>query len=466
MKVGGFDTHSSLKDAVATKFRSINSALQAFETEMKAQGVWDQIVLLSSSDFGRTYHTNGAGTDHAWAGNYFLLGGAVNGSQLFGEFPSSFAEDSEVNIGRGGRILPTTPWESVWYGLSEWVGVHTSQMDEVLPNHKNFPNETMFPATSDGIRPGLTVNPMPASPLPPPSPPNAPSPPSLPPVDRCWDWCSNHVDAWSVKCRWAGYSCSDCTQCRALIPPPPTAPASPAPPPRPSLPPPPGFAHRGYSWFASADGGNCQETCDARNLTCVPLREVGYTESSCSTEQAICPNIFPQLASNCGSDGDGPKATPTRCVYRSHNYNGLTCNTRHGPYKMICACGYYALPPPSPPVSPPSPPPPPSPSQPESGWVHRGYSWFASADGGNCQETCDARNLTCVPLREVGYTESSCSTEQAICPNIFPQLASNCGSDGDGPKATPTRCVYRSHNYNGLTCNTRHGPYKMICACA
>ena len=32
--------------------------------------------------------------DHAWGGNYIALGGAVNGSQIFGDFPSSFVETS------------------------------------------------------------------------------------------------------------------------------------------------------------------------------------------------------------------------------------------------------------------------------------------------------------------------------------------------------------------------------------
>jgi uncharacterized protein (DUF1501 family) len=44
----------------------MDNALAAFETELKAQGVWDDTVLLTSSDFGRTYASNGAGTDHAW----------------------------------------------------------------------------------------------------------------------------------------------------------------------------------------------------------------------------------------------------------------------------------------------------------------------------------------------------------------------------------------------------------------
>jgi len=155
---GGFDTHSSLKDQVDSNFQKINAALEAFETEMRAQGLWDDVVLVSSSDFGRTYASNGAGTDHAWGGNYFMLGGAVNGSQLFGEFPSSFVETGDVVISRNGRIIPTTPWESVWYGLAEWFGVNLTDMGDVLPNAANFPNETLFRASATDGRPGLTVS--------------------------------------------------------------------------------------------------------------------------------------------------------------------------------------------------------------------------------------------------------------------------------------------------------------------
>ena len=45
--------------------------------ELKAQNIFDSVVIASESDFGRTLSTNGAGTDHAWAGNYFVLGGKV-----------------------------------------------------------------------------------------------------------------------------------------------------------------------------------------------------------------------------------------------------------------------------------------------------------------------------------------------------------------------------------------------------
>lgn len=96
--------------------------------------------------------------DHAWGGNYIALGGAVNGSQIFGDFPSSFVETSEVVISRNGRIIPTTPWESVWYGLAEWFGVDAAAMATVLPNYVNFPLQSMFRASATGGRPGLTVS--------------------------------------------------------------------------------------------------------------------------------------------------------------------------------------------------------------------------------------------------------------------------------------------------------------------
>ena len=99
-----------------------------------------------------------AAQDHAWGGNYFALGGAVNGSQLFGDFPASFVETSDVVISRNGRIIPTTPWESVWYGAAEWFGVPTTSMAEVLPNVPNFPLDTMFRASATNGRPGLTVS--------------------------------------------------------------------------------------------------------------------------------------------------------------------------------------------------------------------------------------------------------------------------------------------------------------------
>merc|ERR1711924_377746 len=73
--------------------------------ELKAQNIFESVVIASESDFGRTLSSNGAGTDHAWAGNHFVIGGNVNGGRVYNDFPSSLLDGNDQDLGRG-RLLP------------------------------------------------------------------------------------------------------------------------------------------------------------------------------------------------------------------------------------------------------------------------------------------------------------------------------------------------------------------------
>lgn len=56
-------------------FREVNDALDVFSREMKWRHVWNNVTVIQTSDFGRTLNPNGnAGTDHAWGGNYIMMG--------------------------------------------------------------------------------------------------------------------------------------------------------------------------------------------------------------------------------------------------------------------------------------------------------------------------------------------------------------------------------------------------------
>jgi len=138
VELGGFDTHTSNHDVVTSKFAVINTALESFRAEMRAQGVWDSVAVLSASDFGRTLRSNGAGTDHAWGGHHFLVGGGVKGGRMHGAYPSRLDDDGPDVIRSGGRFLPTTSWEGVWHGLATWFGVEDELLPMVLPNMPNF----------------------------------------------------------------------------------------------------------------------------------------------------------------------------------------------------------------------------------------------------------------------------------------------------------------------------------------
>ena len=107
--MGGFDTHFSATNGLQDRFGYVDSAIEGFEKEMKAQGLWNNVTIVTVSDFGRTLTSNGMGTDHAWGGNHLVIGGGVKGGQILGQFPP-LAEESELDVGRG-RLIPTTPWE-------------------------------------------------------------------------------------------------------------------------------------------------------------------------------------------------------------------------------------------------------------------------------------------------------------------------------------------------------------------
>ena len=140
-KSNGWDTHNNFD--LSPLFTPINDALETFKAEMEAQGLWDDVVVLTVSDFGRTLTSNGLGTDHAWGGNHFMAGGSVKGGRILGDYPDNLGPEGSLNVGRG-RLIPTLSWEAMWNGVVEWFGVESSQMSTVLPNVGNFASNQLF----------------------------------------------------------------------------------------------------------------------------------------------------------------------------------------------------------------------------------------------------------------------------------------------------------------------------------
>merc|ERR1712039_83881 len=136
--IGGWDMHTQVEAGLFRRFGDVNQGIGAFVTEMKAQGLWKQVVVASMSDFGRTLDPNAnLGTDHAWAGNHFVLSGALRGEQVFSRCPARLRAGNFADVGRG-RLIPGYPYESYMAPIAKWVGVEASQLGTVFPNLGNF----------------------------------------------------------------------------------------------------------------------------------------------------------------------------------------------------------------------------------------------------------------------------------------------------------------------------------------
>jgi hypothetical protein len=139
VQYGSFDHHGSMPSNLDTKFSDFDAALIPFVDELKAMGLWESTVVVETSDFARTLNPNsGDGTDHAWGGNTFMLGGNVKGGVVKGDYPRDLSDDGHNVLSRG-RVIPSVPYDALWFSVAEWAGVTTaSEMEEILPNVGNF----------------------------------------------------------------------------------------------------------------------------------------------------------------------------------------------------------------------------------------------------------------------------------------------------------------------------------------
>lgn len=136
---GGWDMHGDLLGPQAALLSNVDFALGAFQASLDLLGLSDDVITFTASDFGRTLRSNGAGTDHAWGGNAFVMGGPVDGGKIFGTAPD-LALDSNDDVGYGGRLLPSTSADVYFAEMLRWFGVPALDMASVLPNIANFWN--------------------------------------------------------------------------------------------------------------------------------------------------------------------------------------------------------------------------------------------------------------------------------------------------------------------------------------
>jgi hypothetical protein len=85
------------------------------------------VTTFTASDFARSFTTNGDGTDHAWGGHHSIMGGAVNGGDIYGQYPTLGVDVAGFNNpdNVGGAQIPTTSVDQYGATLGAGSGCRT-----------------------------------------------------------------------------------------------------------------------------------------------------------------------------------------------------------------------------------------------------------------------------------------------------------------------------------------------------
>ncbi|WP_259783021.1 DUF1501 domain-containing protein [Aestuariispira ectoiniformans] len=122
----------------ARRFAALASTLESLATEMSQ--VWNDTVVVVTSEFGRTIRPNGwNGTDNGGATATLVLGGRVKGGRFLGKWPG---------LTTGQQLTPTIDTRSVFKAvLAAQMNIGTKTLDNTV-----FPGSAKLPAVSGIIR--------------------------------------------------------------------------------------------------------------------------------------------------------------------------------------------------------------------------------------------------------------------------------------------------------------------------
>jgi len=141
--IGGFDTHSNVLNDQAGLLATIDAAVGAFQNALIELNIEQNVITFTESEFNRTMNSNNTnGSDHAWGGHHFVIGGPVKGGLGYGTFPNPTLGGPD-DVSNRGLLLPTTSLDQYAATMASWFGVPdaslTGAAGAVFPNLVNFP---------------------------------------------------------------------------------------------------------------------------------------------------------------------------------------------------------------------------------------------------------------------------------------------------------------------------------------
>jgi uncharacterized protein (DUF1501 family) len=88
VSLGSFDTHVNQEGQQQRLFAELNDAVSSFVTDLKSKGRFEDVLIMTFSEFGRRVSQNASGgTDHGTANNIFLISGGLKQKGLINGMP-------------------------------------------------------------------------------------------------------------------------------------------------------------------------------------------------------------------------------------------------------------------------------------------------------------------------------------------------------------------------------------------
>lgn len=117
VSLGSFDTHVNQEGQQKRLFTELNDAVKAFSNDLKKNHRFDDVLMMTFSEFGRRVTQNASGgTDHGTANNMFFMGGGLKQKGLINAMPDLGNLDE-------GDLRHQVDFKSVYATvLHKWLG--------------------------------------------------------------------------------------------------------------------------------------------------------------------------------------------------------------------------------------------------------------------------------------------------------------------------------------------------------
>jgi uncharacterized protein (DUF1501 family) len=105
----GWDTHVAQGTTQGRLYENLSGLAAGFDALAQSLGpAWQDTVVIATTEFGRTVATNGTnGTDHGTGTVMFVLGGAVKGGRIYGDWPglARLEENRDLRVATDSRSI-------------------------------------------------------------------------------------------------------------------------------------------------------------------------------------------------------------------------------------------------------------------------------------------------------------------------------------------------------------------------